>query len=479
MSIAVARVYSKSGWRRALVAALSLAAGSTAQAAFFQLAENSPAGMGNAFAGGAASAHDASTVWYNPAGLTLLKGQELVAGGYYIAPSIKADRVNASTAAFPAVPFPPPYAAGSSTISGGKGGDAGESALVPNFYYAHQHSDRLRFGLGVNVPFGLATDYANDWAGRYHADRSEIATLNINPALAYKVSEVFSIGAGLNYQQLDATLTQAVDFGSICAAVALQAGNPALLCGAQGSQASSGKAKVEADDDAWGYNLGFLWNLGPSTRLGVHYRSKLEYDLEGDFDVNQPSGVTVSPVVIGATGLVDSDAKADVTLPATLSLSAFTQLTPTWAVMGDITRTYWSDLPELRIEFDSAQNDSLVTLDLKDVNRYSLGATYSPSGAWLYRAGIALDKSPTPNAEVRTPRLPDQDRLWLSFGAGYKPSDKLQFDIAYTYILVDDAKVEKRAGSLAAPDENTFRGNLSARYEASTQLLSAQARWSF
>lgn len=479
MSIAVARVYSKLSWRSVLVAALSLGAGSAAHAAFFQLAENSPAGMGNAFAGGAASAHDASTVWYNPAGLTRLQGQELVVGGYLIAPSIKADRVSASTVAFPPVPFPAPYAAGSSTISGGNGGDVGESALVPNFYYAHQHSDRLRFGLGVNVPFGLATDYANDWAGRYHADRSEIMTLNINPALAYKVSEVFSVGAGINYQQLDATLSQAVDFGSICAAVALQAGNPALLCGTQGSQASSGKAKVEADDDAWGYNLGFLWNLSPGTRLGLHYRSKLEYDLEGDFDVSQPSGVTVSPVVTGATGLVDSNAKADVTLPATLSLSTFVQLNPTWAVMGDITRTYWSDLPELRIEFDSAQNDSLVTLDLKDVNRYSLGVTYSPSGAWVYRAGIALDQTPTPNAEVRTPRLPDEDRLWLSLGAGYKPSDTLQFDFAYTYITVDDAKIEKSAGSLAAQNENTFRGNLSASYEANTQILSAQARWRF
>lgn len=464
---------------RAVTTALIVLTSGTAHAAFFQLAENSPAGLGNANAGGAAVADDASTVWYNPAGLTRLQGQELVLGGHFIAPSFKASRVSASTVAFPAVPFPPPYAAGSSTINGGNGGDAGESALVPNFYYAHQYNDRLHFGLGVNAPFGLATDYANDWAGRYHADRSEIMTVNINPTLAYKVNEAFSLGAGINYQQLEATLTQAVDFGSICAAVALQASNPALLCGAQGSQASSGKAKVEADDDAWGYNFGFLWNLNSSTRFGLHYRSKLEYELEGDFDITRPSGVTVSPVVTGATGLVDSNAKADVTLPAMLSLSAFAQLNPTWAVMGDITRTYWGDLPELRIEFDSTQNDSIVTLDLKDVNRYSVGATYTPGGAWMYRAGIALDKTPTPNATARTPRLPDEDRLWLSLGAGYKSSDKLQFDFAYTYIMVDDAKVEKTAGPLTAQDENTFRGNLTANYEGSTHVLSAQARWRF
>ncbi|BAU50389.1 long-chain fatty acid transporter [Sulfurifustis variabilis] len=421
------------------------------RAAFFQLAENSPAGLGNAFAGGAAIAEDASTVWYNPAGLTRLTGTQLVVGGHFIQPSLEFNG-SASTA----IPSP---------ITGSDGGDAGESAFVPNLYLSHQYGNGISTGIGINAPFGLATDYENDWVGRYHADRSEIRTININPAIAYTVNEIFSIGAGLNWQRLDAELSQAVDFGTICGG----------FCGAPAG--NDGKAKVEADDDAWGYNLGLLWQVRDNTRLGLHYRSKLDFTVEGDFDITVPaSAAAVLP--LSTLGLVDSGASSDVTLPATLSLSAFTQLNPAWAIMADITRTYWSDLPELRIEFDSNQQDSVVTLDLEDVNRYSAGVIYSPGGAWIYRAGVALDKTPTPSADVRTPRLPDEDRRWISLGIGYKVSERLSFDAAFTYIGIEDAKVNKSA-TLAATDENRFRGNLVGEYEASTTILSAQARWNF
>lgn len=447
----------------AATAALLVLVATPTRAAFFQLAENSPAGLGNAFAGGAAIAEDASTVWYNPAGLTRLPGTQMVVGGYFIVPSLKFDKTSATTVA-------------GTPISGGDGGDAGESAFVPNFYLSHQYSNGISTGIGVNVPFGLATDYKNDWAGRYHADRSEIMTININPAIAYKVNDAFSIGGGINWQRLDAELSQAVDFATLCTVASGGAFSGACGLGGgfvPGSGTNDGKAKVTADDDAWGYNLGLLWQVQPDTRLGLHYRSELDYDLEGDFDITTPGNVPA--LLLMGAGLVDSGAASDVTLPATLSLSAFTQLNPTWAIMADITRTYWSDLPELRIEFDSGQPDSVVRFNLDDVNRYSAGVVYSPGGAWVYRAGLALDKSPTPNAELRTPRLPDEDRRWFSFGAGYKASDRLGFDIAYTYVRVDDAKINKSA----AEPENTFRGNLVGEFEADTHMLSAQARWNF
>lgn len=454
----------------AATAALLVCATVPARAAFFQLAENSPAGLGNAFAGGAALAEDASTVWYNPAGLTRLPGTQLVVGGHLIMPSLEFDG-SASTAAIPGP--------GSFPIAGSDGGDAGESAFVPNVYLSHQYGNGISTGIGINVPFGLATDYKNDWVGRYHADRSEIMTININPAVAYKVNEQFSLGAGLNWQKIDAELSQAIDFATICTVSAGGAFSGSCGAGAgflPGSGTNDGRAKVTADDSAWGYNLGVLWQIQPESRVGLHYRSKIDYDLEGDFDINVPG--TVPALLVGTT-FIDSDAQSEVTLPASLSLSAFTQLNPTWAIMADITRTYWSDLPELRIEFvGSTQPDSVVTLDLEDVNRYSAGVVYSPGGAWLYRAGVALDKTPTPDASVRTPRLPDEDRRWFSFGAGYKASDRVRFDVAYTYIRVSDARINKTA-TLSPTDENAFRGNLVGDYQADTHILSAQARWNF
>ncbi len=430
-------------------------AATTAHAAFFQLAENSPAELGHAFAGGATIAEDASTVWYNPAGLTRLGGgPQLVLGGQYIVPSIEANNVSPST--FSSVP-----------ISAGNGGDAGETALVPNFYLSYPLNDRLRFGLGVNAPFGLATDYEDGWAGRYHADRSEIKSVNVNPSVGYKINDMFAVGAGFSYQWIEATLTNAVDFGSICAAASIPCGGPAN---------ADGSAKVEGDDQSYGYNLGVLWVPGGETRVGVAYRSKIAQRIKGTVNYSYPNATAAA--VASALKIVNGSASAEVDMPATLSVSAYHRLGAGWAIMGDITRTYWSDLPQLRIKFGSGQADSVVTLGLEDVDRYALGVSFAPSGRWVYRAGVALDKSPTPNDELRTPRLPDADRTWFSLGAGFERTAHLSFDFAYTYIRVDDAKVNKSAGTSPA-DEDFFRGNLAADYEASTHILSAQLNWQF
>ncbi len=450
--------------RLALAISASLVGGyaATTEAAFFQLAENSPAALGNAFAGGAASAEDASAVWYNPAGMTRLKSADTVLGLHYVQPSIKATSATASTAN-----FGPPL--GSTPITGGTGGDAGEAAVVPNFYYARPLSDSLFLGLGVNAPYGLATDYDDGWAGRYHADRSEITAVNVNLALAYKLNDAFSVGAGVNYQKLEATLTSAVDWGTVCV----------IVPGTQGCEAPTaldGKSELNADDDALGYNLGLLWNVGDATRFGLAYRSKMKYSLRGDAEFTYPNPTVQA--VAGAVGLVNTGIGTDITLPATISISAFTQLNPQWALMGDITRTQWSSLPELRIKFDSGANDSVVTLNLDNAYRYSVGTTYTPDRAWTFRAGLAYDYSPTPNSTDRTPRLPDADRTWLTLGAGYRISDALSIDLAYAYIRVDDAPVNKTA-SVLTPDENLTRGNLAAEYESNTQILSGQLRWQF
>jgi long-chain fatty acid transport protein len=428
-----------------------------ASAAFFQIAENNASGIGNAYAGGSAIAEDASTVWYNPAGMTRLSEQEFAVAGHFIKPSTKFTKESANLT--PVL--------GGGAISGGDGGDAGESAVVPNLYYAMQLSDRLYFGVGINAPFGLATDYDDGWVGRYHADRSEIMTVNINPSIAYKINDQFSVGGGINYQKLDAELSQAVDYGSVCTVV------PGVQ-GCEAPGALDGEAVVTAEDDAWGFNVGGLWQMG-DTRVGTHYRSKMKYKLTGNFDVTAPNATAAATGA--ALGLVDSSVTADVTLPATFSVSVNQKLGSHWAVMGDITRTFWSDLPELRIDFDSSQSDSVVTLNLKDVNRYSVGVTYSP-GAWSFRAGLALDQTPTPNESDRTPRLPDEDRLWIAFGAGYKPSPALTVDFGYVYIKIDDANVDKQAGT-SATGENFLRGSLVGTYEASVQILSAQANWKF
>lgn len=147
--------------------------------------------------------------------------------------------------------------------------------------------------------------------------------------------------------------------------------------------------------------------------------------------------------------------------------------------MGDVTRTRWSALPELRINFPgSTQRDSVVTLNLKDVNRYSLGTSFTPNGAWTYRAGVALDQAPTSGAEFTTPRLPDAERKWLALGVGYKSSEKLSYDFSYVHIKVDDTQINKSAGTVPT-GENYFRGNLAGNFQSKIDVFSVQAKWIF
>jgi long-chain fatty acid transport protein len=366
-------------------------------------------------------------------------------------------------------------------IAGGGGGDAGETALVPNLYATYPVGSRFVLGAGINAPFGLATNYDTTWAGRYYAVRSDIKSANLNFAGAFKVNDALSLGLGVNRQHLSAELTQAIDFATRCSELALGNIIP-NSCGfitggnyTQPNNPNDGTGKVTASGDAWGYNLGILSQLG-DTRIGLAYRSKMKYKLNGTFDITTPA--SVPPTILTTFHLVDSGASADVTLPATTSLSVYQTLGSAWAVMADFTRTYWSVLPELRIKFDSGQPDQVNTLNLKDVNRYSGGVTYRPNASWTLRTGVALDKSPVSSPTTATPRLPDSDRRWLSLGAGLQASKSLNLDFAYTHVKLAGSSITKTdTGQLGT--ENFGRGNLSADYTGSVQIFSAQVRWAF
>ncbi len=185
-------------WSSALLIAVILlfvSAGS-AFAAGFALVEQSMSGLGNAYAGGAAGAEDASTIFYNPAGMTRLNGQQLIVGTHVVMPSVKFH--NEGSTHVTGLP-----------LSGGNGGDGGVTKPVPNLYYSRKVSDKFSVGMGINAPFGLATDYDKNWVGRYHAVESDVLTVNINPSIAYKITDNLSFGAGFNVQYMKAKLSNA------------------------------------------------------------------------------------------------------------------------------------------------------------------------------------------------------------------------------------------------------------------------------
>lgn len=398
-----------------------------AHASAFALAEQGVSGLGNAYAGAAAIAEDASTVWWNPAGMSRLPGgKHLLVGGHLIVPSTRfSNRASAG-------PF----------IGTGDGGDAGDAALVPNLFYAMDLNPTWSFGVGVNVPFGLATEYEPGWIGRFQGINSEVKTLNINPSASFKLSERASIGFGLSYQRGEIDLLTAI---------------PAA--GGGGENATS------VDGDAWGFNLGALFDVAAATRLGVHYRSSLDYEMDG-------STRFTSPALAARNG----DVKLELETPASLSFSAAHRLSDRVELLGDITWTEWSRIDRLPLvgtsgPLSGATIDTL-TFNFDDTWRLSAGANYKSSDRWTLRGGVAFDQSPVPDAATRSVRLPDNDRYWLSLGATYRLSQNSRFDVGYTFIQIKDADInnDQRA---------TGRGLVSGTYEADVSIVSVQYQHSF
>lgn len=421
------------------------AGASTVHAAGYALNEQSITGLGRAFSGSAAVADDASTIFFNPAGLTQLESAELNLGMNFIAPYSKFENQGSSL----------PSTLGGGPINGDNNGNAADSALLPNFYYAHPVNDKLVLGLGIGAPFGLVTDYSDDWVGRYHARKSDLKTININPSFGFKATDKLSLGAGINLQYADIELSQAIDFGG--------AANPIL------SQTLDGQVKVLADDWSWGYNLGLTYQFTDATRVGLSYRSKITHDLEGKGKFRVPNDPTAEAVANGG-GFQNGDAEGQVTLPESVSLALHHQINNQWAVMADASWTRWSQFEELRIESDVQRLNSEKPQDWENAMRYGLGLEYQHNEKWAWRAGVAYDETPVPSAQRKTPRIPDTDRKWVAFGASYAYSENLIIDAAYTHIFMSDSKIDDLT-------EQEYR--LVGEYQAHVDIVGVQMRWLF
>jgi long-chain fatty acid transport protein len=398
--------------------------GTNAFASGFQIQEQNASGLGLAYSGMAAAVQDASTVFWNPAGTALLPGIQGAIALNYIIPSTK--YTDSGTSTFAAL---------------GNDGNGGESALVPAMYGSWMINPQWSVGLGINAPFGLATKWDAPWAGQFHGLESEIKTLNINPTVAYKVNNAIQLGAGLSYQKLEATLTNSAS---------------PLVPGSV--------AQVKGEDWAWGWNIGALFALGPDTRIGMTYRSTLKYTVEGDLTFN-------TPALAGLAGTV----KADIKLPDNFSVAVSHQLNPKTRLLADWTWTGWDSIQTLNVQRTSGPlagtNASSTPLNFKTSWRIGGGAEYEINQMWLLRGGLAYDTTPVQD-QFRTPRLPDNDRIWAAIGARYKPTQNFWLDLGYTHIWVNDAD-SQLTGPVPVP------GSLIGQYKTSIDIIGVQGSVKF
>lgn len=436
----------------AVTGALLTMSGNAAASAFALIEQSS--GLGNAFAGGAAGAEDATTIFFNPAGMSRLRGSQVTAAVSAIRPYAKFSDSGSTGATF--------------QTKGGNGGDAGSLALVPNAYVVTESGPALRFGLGINAPFGLKTDYDPTWMGRFQAITSKIQTINLNPSVSYKFNDVASLGLGLNYQHISGDLTSAVNYSAAAYAAGFAAGGAAggsAALASVGGQNVEGVSAITGSDSAWGYNLGALFNVTPSTRVGVAYRSKITYTLKGSISFsNKPTALAASPT------LANGDVTLPISMPDTFSISVFHQMNDKWDLMADATRTGWGTLQQLKIDRTNGTNVQTVQENWKDTWRVAAGASYHYSEQWVSRIGVAYDQTPVPDGNL-TARIPDSNRTWLAFGGQYKPSRASAVDFGYAHLFMKSANI--------ASNQGAGGGNLVGTYSNSVDILSVQYAYSF
>ncbi len=392
-------------------------------AAGYQTGIYGTSGLGNAYAGGATGIHDASDMFFNPAITANLEKSQLIASVSYL--NLKIDPDNAKGNIF------------GNNIQGNEVKDAGVNVFVPALYFSRPISPDVAFGLAINSPFGLATKYNSNWAGKYKGIESSIATFNFNPSLSYKINSQLSIGAGVSAQYYKAKLTKSVY-------------NP--------YSGSSALGISEGNDWGYGYNLGAAYQINDQLKLGLGYRSKIDYKLSGKTAVKDWA--------------LNSKFNASTSTPESLTFGTAWQLNKTVELAYDIAWTRWSRLKNLTI--DNYQNQNLnsektTNFNWHDSFLHSVGANFRLTDKWLLRTGAAFEKDATSDC-CREVRIPTGDRFWSTVGFNYKINDRFSVDGAYVRQFYQAAKV-----NLNAPLSGSFQG----KYKTSVDVFSFAVKTEF
>jgi long-chain fatty acid transport protein len=414
------------------VAILTLLLPRDAAASGFFLLEQSARLQGMSYAGTAALAADASTVYYNPAGMSRIKDWSFAQSGFLVA--IQSELEDATATNFGQPVFGPN---GSTSASAGTNGPVGATL------FAKRLNDQIVVGFGLTVPFGLSFQYAPDSIARFTATKSRLASYNLSPSISYEPIEGLSFGAGFDAILGDVALNQKLQI-------------PGL---------DELNVRLQAKDWTFGWNAGVLYEIDDDTRIGLAYRSKVTFGLEGT------AIVTPNPLISQSQG-----ANATTTFPDTWTLSGVTKVAPRWQLLGDLQWVHWSVIQNVAVHFTERPNNSGQILPeqnlpfaFRNTFRGALGAQYFYDDTWTFRGGVAFDQSPVTNSN-RTARLPDSNRVMLSIGVGYKLMEHMDIDVGYSHIFLPwEAKL----------DQTGTGTTLTGDYSSSVDLFGLQFTFTF
>lgn len=443
-----------------LATAMLLAAGG-ANAAAFQLAEVSTSGLGRAYAGEAAIADNASVVATNPALMSLFKTAQFSTGGVYVDSRINMSGDVTSSAIV------------SKRMNATKYGSASQrnvvpGAFVPNLYFVTPVNDKFALGAGMNVNFGLKSEYDDSYDAGIFGGKTDLTAINLNLSGAYRVTEGLSLGLGVNAVYANAQVERnagiikdTVNDNQITGALLTQ---QEPLKSLNKHLSSKDKSVVSLQDRAaWGFgwNAGVMYQFNEANRIGLAYHSKVDIDF---------TDRTATSLGVGKKG------DLTLTLPDYLELSGFHQLTDKLAVHYSYKYTHWSRLTRLYASSENGKKAFDKELQYSNNSRVALGASYNLYEKLTLRAGIAYDQAAS--RHQRSAAIPDTDRTWYSLGATYKFTPNLSVDLGYAYLK--GKKVHfKEVNTIG--DERSLTFNTTANYtsQAHANLYGLNLNYSF
>ncbi len=389
--------------KAAAAAVMAVCAASAAHAAGFMLTEQSAGALGRAYAGVGVDGTDLSGVYYNPATMTLHPGTQIQAG-------------------FVAVGLDLAFEGTGPNSDVSENGQYNTQA-IPHGYISHQISDSMWVGLAMTVPFGMGTEYDDDWRFANRGISAEVLTFDFNPNVAWKVSDKLSLGAGMSIQYASADLKMRKDVVKDLASI---------------------DSEVDADSWAWGFNVGLMWTPLENLRFGLSYRSKINHNADGDVEldngklagnnaedfVNHPIYGDYAKLLLSQYG--SYDATATISTPAWVMATAAWDVNELLSLYATFRWTDWSSFDELVIDSDAGS--TTVTNKWQDAYLFSVGADLRFTNWWTFRAGIGYESSPIDDPSFRTSIIPDADRWWFALGSSFQATDNMQIDVSAAWL---------------------------------------------
>ncbi len=406
-----------------LASGLLLLANNSVQASAFAIQDQGVTYLGNAYAGTTSAAQDASTSYYNPAGMSELPANQLVASGTYFKQNIKLYNATAMNS-------------DEGVLTGNNPCYPKSNYVTPAGHFVWRATEKFSMGISVVEPFRLDTKYSSTDIARVMATETKITSVLISPTVGYKLHKKFSVGAGLDFLRINSKFSTDLDYGGV------------------GSEAG-GFVTNSAGRWNLGYHLGILYKPQPATKIGLAYFSRFNCNF---------SGATQSRNAVNFFRA--NEATYTLKLPDRINFGVAHFFTPKWQVMGELEWTHWSRLKTINFLYNSPARQGIKSFHYSNTWRLSLGSDYMLVPGLTVKGGVGFDQSPTNNT-YRNAMLPDSNRYLLALGAKLEFSQYVALVAGYSHIFFQNTTINETGpisnlnSSTQLPNTSSLRADVS------------------